>query len=81
MRVDESLDVDEAPDTVELARRLGVDGEHLQRFERSHPDAQPEYILRWADAGPEHREAVAAWLAARERKRDRQARRFWGGGS
>lgn len=62
----------DAPTTPELARRLGVDGELLARFADAHPDPSPTYILGWADADPDHRDAVAAWLAAREREKRRR---------
>jgi hypothetical protein len=64
----------ETPDTRDLAERLGVDGELLVAFVRSHPEPTAPIVLGWATsagrprAEPDDlRDDVAAWLDARAR--------------
>ena len=58
----------------QIAARLTVDAEELRLFVDSHPNPTAPIVLGWAEASPEHREAVEEWLTARlQRRRDRAA--------
>lgn len=78
-----SPDTDGPPTTRELARRLDVDGKQLQALAEQHPDPTAEVLLEWANAGTEHRDAVARWLDALKEERARRREEFtnvkWGG--
>jgi len=71
----------EAPQTAELARQLGVGPGHLQRFVDHHPDPRTEHVLEMAGAGEEHAPQVAAWLRDHEPRSARLYGRARGGGA
>jgi hypothetical protein len=61
---------DSAPDARTLAEELGVDGELLVAFARSHPDPTVDAVIAWADADAdtidrETKEDIGVFLAAR----------------
>lgn len=56
----------DAPTASDLADRLGVERRRLLQFVDFHPDPRPTYVLGWANAGPEHEDAVEAWLDERK---------------
>lgn len=56
------------PNYHEIAARLTADAEELRLFVEHHPAPTAPIVLGWAEASPEHREAVEVWLTARDRR-------------
>lgn len=81
MRTDDLTRSNDTPLTTrEVARRRAVDAGQLRGFVRHHLSPEPAYVLEWAEADPEHRETVTAWLRRREHDRARRrAHRQLGG--
>ena len=69
---DRRTDADNQLDYHAIAARLTVDAEELRLFVDHHPNPTAPIVLGWAEADPQHREAVERWLAARDRRRTDQ---------